>query len=434
MSPTEVAASRILAVAVSLIACTSCGASSGGATNFKEPRFNYAVVAPETIPSLISLPFISWQRSVIEFSDAESIRSLGVAWSEAPRTKFVVAHFGDSHLQNGYQVDVIRQRLSQVAGDGGLGMIFPYSAARSYSPDDFKSTSYGTWRWASSMQLSPRLPLGASGYTALTSDAAVMTQFDFKSRIGKSGVKVRLFYNDLVEPYKISAAADGEYVSSKAISLDSYGTETADYFFRGSPQSLRFVFERDANKIGMFSIFGLDIENAGPGGLVYHNLGVGGATYAAILNQQLFDSQLPLLKPNLVILDYGTNDVIYRNEVAPDFVASVRHTIDKVRATVPDTAILIVSPQDASYKGRNVTALSEMSQDLRAVAQSSGCFYYDWYSIAGGAGSMQQWFASGLASKDNVHLNQRGYRIKGALFAEALLRLFEGKAYDTQLN
>ncbi|MEJ0030839.1 MAG: hypothetical protein WDO15_10930 [Bacteroidota bacterium] len=52
----------------------------------------------------------------------------------------------------------------------------------------------------------------------------------------------------------------------------------------------------------------MSLESDQDHGLIYHQLGVGGAPYTAVLEQVMIDSQLPALQPDLIILDYGTND------------------------------------------------------------------------------------------------------------------------------
>ena len=53
------------------------------------------------------------------------------------KKKFIVAHFGDSHIQPDHLTGYIRKELQNLNGDGGRGMIFPYSIAKTYSQADF---------------------------------------------------------------------------------------------------------------------------------------------------------------------------------------------------------------------------------------------------------------------------------------------------------
>ena len=156
--------------------------------------------------------------------------------------------------------------------------------------------------------------------------------------------------------------------------------------------------------------------------MVHHNLGVGGATYKSIVLQALYAEQIAYLKPDLVILDWGTNDLIYKNAIPDDLVETVNATIRKVRAASPGALILLTSVQDMNFRGRNISTAQAFSALMRRIAFETGCAFYDWYRVSGGPGSMRDWHANGLASSDNVHLTAKGYRLKGELFAQAFLQ------------
>ena len=47
--------------------------------------------------------------------------------------KLVVFHYGGSHIQAEMPTTVTRENLTQIFGDGGRGMIFPYNIANTYS-------------------------------------------------------------------------------------------------------------------------------------------------------------------------------------------------------------------------------------------------------------------------------------------------------------
>ena len=63
-----------------------------------------------------------------------------------------------------------RKKLQLLKEDGGRGMIFPYSIAKTYSQADYTSTFSGNWRSANSIHKNPKIPLGISGFAATTSD------------------------------------------------------------------------------------------------------------------------------------------------------------------------------------------------------------------------------------------------------------------------
>ena len=63
---------------------------------------------------------------------------------------------------------------------------------------------------------------------------------------------------------------------------------------------------------------------------------------------------------------------------------------------------------------------------IREVAQAEGCGVWDFFEVMGGAGSIEYWAEKGLCAPDMLHLNRKGYRLKGALLFEALTKLDNG--------
>ena len=165
---------------------------------------------------------------------------------------------------------------------------------------------------------------------------------------------------------------------------------------------------------------GVSIENAAPG-VMYHNLGVGGANYGALLAQTYFEDQSAQLAPDLIILDWGTNDLVYKNSVPPELEKNIVQTIKRVKAQHPKALILVTSAQDMNFRRKNITAAWDFAVLARRLAFENDCLFYDWYRVAGGRGAMTIWTAYGLASPDNIHLTGLGYAVKGDLLAQSML-------------
>jgi lysophospholipase L1-like esterase len=367
--------------------------------------------------------------NLVEYGDPRAFGRFLTRWRAGPERPVVIAHFGDSHVQNGYQVGASRESLQRVRGIGGRGMVFPYAIARTYSQEDYSSSFTGSWRTANSIQQPPRLPIGVSGFAATTSDPAASATLTFTRPPARGALTVYVQVKADAS-YRLTLTADG-VPQTKLISP------------RTVPQRLRFelaslasvlrldfelVREEAAPAAGTaapaptFTLYGLDLRDAAPGGLVYHNLAVGGAAYNALLDQRLFESQFASLGADLVVLDWGTNDVLYTNSIAPTLADTVRRTIRRIRAADPEVAILISAPMDERFHRHDVTATGQLAELLRRIAFEENCLFYDWFAIAGGADAMRAWAAEGIASSDGIHLNRRGYALKGQIFAEALLR------------
>lgn len=161
---------------------------------------------------------------------------------------------------------------------------------------------------------------------------------------------------------------------------------------------------------------------AKPGGnLVYKSFGINGSTYAIIdKNLNYFENpQLPR-QPDLLILDWGTNEIAKSNKVPDNHSKMVTKLINRARKAYPQALIMLTSAQDMNYRGRNVSAASEYSSLMRQIASQNNCLYFDWYQISGGSQSASTWVRNGLMQPDNIHLTHSGYRRKGVMLAKSI--------------
>jgi lysophospholipase L1-like esterase len=369
-------------------------------------------------------PLIDERHNRFEFRDRSVFAPFERKWSGARHDRVSIAHFGDSHLQNGFAIEAARSRLQGARGDAGLGMVFPYSIANSYSPNDYRTGFHGRWTSANSNQPNPKMALGVSGFVARTESTPASFSFKFKTALGEGQKRVRVLLRASGPGLRLIATSAGR---SQSVSLEPTPlgrTPTVDFDFDQLSETLRFDVVNLSRAPASFELHGVSIENPTPG-LLYHNLGVGGTQFGALNAQTHFEEQIALLGPDLYVLDWGTNDIVRNNALPEHFRETVLRTIRRIRNAQPGSVIVLTSVQDMNYKGRNVSSAREFADVMKAIAFEQGCLFYDWYRVAGGADSMVEWVGQGLASKDHVHLTAKGYRLKGDLFAKALLNTID---------
>ncbi len=395
------------------------GPEVGNSAQNSSPRDSIETHLGRAAKSLSSVALS--ELNALEYRSPELTERLRQLWKSASERQVVIAHYGDSHVQGGPAVQVARSLLQGLAGSAGRGMIFPYAAAKTYDQVDFRSSFSGSWVHASSIQTSPRLKLGVSGFAAHTSDALATFGFKF-NRAFDPGVKVvRLFYRVRSAGYKLTVQS-GEIRQTIDLPLPdgAEGTQLAELLWPSLGDDLQFEIQNEDASTRLFELYGVSIENLTPG-ILYHNLGVGGATFGSLLAQDHFVAQSRELNPDIVILDWGTNDIAYKNEVPDKFEETVLRTLERIRSIHPQALIILTSAQDMYMRRRAITAAETLSVTLRRIAMNHHCFFYDWYRIAGGADSMRTFYAYGMANPDHIHLSPRGYALKGHLFAQALI-------------
>jgi LysM repeat protein/lysophospholipase L1-like esterase len=163
----------------------------------------------------------------------------------------------------------------------------------------------------------------------------------------------------------------------------------------------------------------MSLETSQNKGVIYHSVGVGASQYGSLLVEELVDEQLPTLSPNLIILDFGTNNYLYDNQVKPELGPQIEQIIKKLRTISPKAVILLTSTQDLYYKSKHVTSGIVFRNLIDSLAQKNQCLFWDWYAVSGGKKSLVKWRDAGYAQTDLVHLTTKGYELKGQLMFEA---------------
>jgi LysM repeat protein len=373
--------------------------------------------------------FINRQANSIEFKSKDELNKLVTSIELSKDSSFHVAHFGDSHVQPGFSIAEIRKALEPTTGHGGRGLIFPYSIAKTYSQYDYTSSYSGNWETANSVQNPPRIPLGLTGFVARTPDSIATFKIVFKEPLIGDKQKIKLFCKNPENGYAIEAFLNGSPVSIWEHHEQKYWSIKSEYSF----DSISFRITKKNNTGYAFELFGLYFENENKG-MVYNNLGVGGSRYDAILLQKHFSDQIKVIHPDLFILDWGTNDIIIGNQLPLGLRNHINSTIDLIRSLFPKAAILLTTVQDMNRKGKNISSARTFSKLIREIADEKQCLLWDWYQIAGGGRSMRKWTAEAYAQSDHIHLSVKGYKLKGKLLGEAIIKALDTVKTDTAIT
>jgi LysM repeat protein len=170
-----------------------------------------------------------------------------------------------------------------------------------------------------------------------------------------------------------------------------------------------------------FRFYGIDIEHQKNSGIVYHSLGVGAAAFRSVLQLEKLVDHSNVLLPDMVLLDFGTNDILYTNAIDKKLPATVEKAIAQFRAINPNIFIVLTSTQDLYKNGKYITAGVEFVHLMDSLAQKNDCFFWNWYDLAGGYGTINTWKQEKYAKSDGIHLTADGYAVKG----EWLFRSFQ---------
>ena len=384
--------------------------------------FSLARAQVRPIDSLAYYPFIHPELNEIQYYDDDALKTFHGKWMNAKL--ITIAHFGDSHVQPDIYPGELRKDLQKQKGDAGFGMLFPFSAAKTYSMVDYRSTHTGKWLYAKSIEPTPHLPLGISGATCRTEDSTASFTIEFKNPVPENYRRLKIFCKQEKNSYDVLVKSGEKFTAVEVDSTDNklpYIEVLLPVI--GNSITLQLVKRNPGEND--FEFYGMSLESIDRQGLLLHCMGIGGSQYGSLLQEVLFDAQLPSVHPDLVILDFGTNDFLYHNFIPDNLEQQVVDEIAKIRKLVPGVTILLTTTNDMNYKGRNVTSAVQFSDLIHKIAKEQKCPFYDWYWITGGPKTMVIWNDFGLSRKDMVHLTAKGYTLKGEMLADALLRCMD---------
>lgn len=342
--------------------------------------------------------------------------------------KVRVLHVGDSHIQGDVQGREIRRRLYAIWGAGGRGFAFPYALASTTSAYDYVSVGQGQWLYARSVYLQPVLPLGVTGIAIGTYDpsawwrltwppqgeavAAPPAQVGFLVRTLREGITLALRYADSL-PFTTIALDPGYQLVWTALTRPVYALQGG---FRWQGE----------DSLAYGELHGIFLEDTGR--VTYYTMGINGARLADWSKLPLVSQSLTLLKPDLVVLDLGTNDLYAAEANLPAYKQALEAAIDTIRRACLESDILITTPMSFYRRMRPLPLLRGASAVARWVALQKQVALWDAAMLLG---DIKDWRLAGLAHADMVHLLSSGYALKGQLFTRAFLegylRYLEGR-------
>ncbi|HTF02401.1 MAG TPA: GDSL-type esterase/lipase family protein, partial [Bacteroidia bacterium] len=409
------------AVAITLVTGSAIAFSSCNevrSNNEPPSKHGFQVVLDTSISPVIHLEY-----NMIQFYSRKALDHFYKSWHETSEKKLSVVHLGDSHLQSDIFPGQVRKNLHTLHGDGGRGLIFPYSTAKTYSSVEYKSEHTGEWEYAKSLRLPPKIPLGVVGMSSKTVEKNASFTLTFDDPVPQTYDRLRVYCKKEHNSFDLEVDfGDGKPVLVK---VDSSSTDTLPYYEINIPKMgtvLKATVVKSKDYQNEFEFYGMTMQTSADNGAVLHNCGVGGAMYRSILYEDLFEEQLPTLDPDLVIVDFGTNDYLYDDSIKTDLDSQIVLTIERIRRASPGVSIILTSTQDMYWKGDNLLHGEDFSDLVHDIAKRYDCGLFDWYWISGGRTTMSRWMDRHYAQPDGIHLAPKGYRLKGDLLTDAMIR------------
>jgi len=203
-------------------------------------------------------------------------------------------------------------------------------------------------------------------------------------------------------------------------------SRTAGFARFDLPPDVRTLEFRTSGEVRMF---GISVEKNHPG-VVYDSLGVNGASVSMLaltFNERNWADELRHRNPDLVILNYGTNESGFAAFLTREYEKELREVIRRVRAALPNTSILVMSPMDRGQRSggeiRTMPTIPRIVDIQRRVAGELHCGFFNTFEVMGGDGTMARWYDDQprLVSADLIHPTPAGARLIAVAFARELV-------------
>jgi hypothetical protein len=349
------ATSRVpLACALALIGCVGgCDGERAQKTTRPRPVTADAGVAPASATRASEVASSPGSLDAPAGSLDPLFASLAAAERGDPSGRTLLLFFGDSHTAGDSMTSRLRVTWQRQFGDAGRGLVAAGKPpARHYYQRDVRYGRSGSWTAAVGGKRGDSEPFGIAGLrvSGQRKGAQLWVETCSACPAGTRTEQFELLYYAAPDHgllrYRVD---DGAW--------QTLPTRTAGF---EPPHPGRHVIavEDGPHKLtlehgggGPIDLFGVVLERLGPG-VIVDSLGVVGRRLGSLRSWDwsIIGEQLATRDPNLVVLQYGTNEADDPDLVLEDLAKYYDDTILRVRAAAPTASILILGPPDMGVR------------------------------------------------------------------------------------
>ena len=335
-----------------------------------------------------------------------------------------IIHYGDSPTTADLITADARELLQEKFGDGGTGFILIAKPWAWYGHRGVDVSGTG-WKIDTAVGSMHEAAYGLGG-AIFTGEPGAATTIHLDANDSTS---VEVEYLQQPNGGNLDIAANGQSVGSVPTAGPAKTSGAASLPL---PAGTRLVQLRVSG--GPVQVFGVAFSR-GTRGLTYDSIGLNGASTTVMsraFNPENWSAALQHRNPDLVIINYGTNESSFPAYVDKQYEGELRRAIARVRAALPETSILVMSPMDRGTRAGGdaivtMPAIPRIVAIQKRVAAELGCGFFDTYDAMGGSGTMAKWYDGQprMVAADLIHPTPQGARIVAKSLTGQLLIGYE---------
>ena len=340
-----------------------------------------------------------------------------------------IMHYGDSQIEMDRISSVLRQKLQELFGGSGPGMIPAIQPVATISVSQHASGLARYMVYGDAMRASHNRYGVMAQYGQVSGSGSItFVQSSHKQAFAKAKAisKVSVLIGNNSDGFTLSLKCDTLSVAPKVLEGNE-GVTLVGWTLPAHVKRGTISFKGNAEVYGVL----LD----GEPGVALDNVALRGCSGNIFtrINENTLRQSFDLLGTKLIILQFGGNrmpGITSTKYIAP-YMNELETQIQYLKRLVPEATFLFIGPADMgkSVGGRMATwpGLPELNDSLRAMTLRNDVAYWDMFNVMGGEGSMAQWVKHNppMAGPDYIHFTFRGAQEIGSNLARSFTTYYD---------
>lgn len=360
------------------------------------------------------------------------------ALDQSQQRKIRIMHYGDSQIEGDRITGYVRNELQKKFGGYGVGLAPIIGLTKKIS---LNLSSSDNWKRHPGFGKKDTA-VHHNKYGALISFSRFNHQHQSDSNMAwlhiqkptKSYGKARsyhqlnLFLSTNTSDVYYQIEADNAMISEDTIP-PSTPFHVIKANFKTTPEEIQITFFAKESP----DFYGLSLE--GNNGVVMDNIPLRGSSGTVFSGQDrtTLKKMYDHLSPDLILLEFGGNVLphLKSEKKCKSYGKRFKAQIRLLQQMNPNASFIVIGPADMAIKHQTdfVTHpfLENVRDELREAALSTGCVFWDMYTIMGGENSMVEWVNAepALACSDYIHFTRKGAKTIAKQLYQELMDEYE---------